>query len=1388
MKFKAIWKDTFREITKSKMRFLAILTIILLGVAFYVGISATGPDMIATSDEYFEQLELMDYRVQSTYGLTDDDIELLENLEGASVQSHYAHDFLLEDASTIRVYSLDTKNGQEINKYYVLDGRLPEKSGEIAIDYKRHLREGTKVGDLITLETGESAGEPEEYLKQNTFEVVGLVNSPLFIEIESRGISSIGSGTLNAFGVISEIDYTTDIFTEAYIKLAKSNQYDAYSDEYDNYVDNFSPNLETTLDQLAVRRENNIQNEIQEELADGWAEIKEAKEELVDAETELADARVEIDDGWAELEEGKAELQQEIADAEQEINKNEQTLHEAAQELKTAKEKLVQQKKELQAEQANLIQNEKELLDGISQLETGILQMRDGKKQIDDGLAQINEGLNQIENERAEIQAGFTQIEKTKNALAKETEEAETELNQAESELQAAEAKLQESREQIDQGWQEFEAGQQALAEETEAAQEEIRLNEEKLNNSLIELNETEATLLQQKENLDAELATLVESEVALNNGIDELTTAITQIQEQLAQTENEAEQEELKIQLAQLESKLADLETQLATLTQGKEEINQGLTQIANTLAQIEENRAEIEGGFNEIEQAKQLLVEETNKAQAELDQAQAELEEAEALYEAELPDAQAQIEQGWQDLEQGKQELLAQTEPARDEIAANEQKLKDGLETLEAEQAKLIQQKEELETQRASLNEAELENQIAELEANLPQIADGKQQITDGLTQINEGLAQIEENEQDIKNGFSEIEKAKNTLREETEQAQRELADAETELNEAEADYQEGLETFENEREDALKEIADGKADLEEAEVDLEKLVMPEYMSFGRSDNFGYSEYQDNAERLSIIARVFPVFFFLIAIFISFTTMTRMVDEEREYIGIMKAMGYKNRYILIKFIVYAAIATIIGASLGLVIGYTLFPKLIFYAYSSLYNFPTVKLQQYTLYTVIALTFAFISTVGASLLAVRYSLRSNAARLLQPKPPKKGSRIWLEKINFIWNRLSFNYKITFRNVFRYKSRMLMTILGIAGSTGLILTGFGISDSVGDIPDIQYGEVNQFQAYVALNPNADSDELTDYRTISKDTDSITNDLFVLQQNVRAEKEGIITQDITFFIPEDPNKISEFIRLADYADHENIYDLDSSGAYITEKIARLLDIKTGDEFEVLNSDDEIWTAQVAGIVENYMGHFAYMTPEYYTEITGENYSQPDVQLIKFDKDVVDTDELGSRLIDAKAVAGIQYVDDIYDAFAGSIESLDLITQILVVSAAALAFIVLYNLTNINVSERSRELSTIKVLGSHDYEVTTYIYRENIILTFLGIVVGLGFGNILTKFIMETMEVDMLVFGRNIYFSSYMYSSLLTILFSLVVMIVIHFQLKKIDMVEALKGND
>lgn len=1199
MQLKALWKDTFREIPKSIMRFLAILVIIFLGVGFFVGISATSPDMIATVNQYFSENNLMDFKIQSTYGLTAADLEDMETLEDTTVQGHYAYDFLVEDYSeTIRLYSYDLEAGQDINQYQLVAGRLPEAPGEITIDANEFYLDGLAIGDIIRLETGSENGEPENYLDRQAFEVVGFVNTPLYITNASRGNTTVGNGTLEGFGVIAEADYDTDIYTEAHLRVRGADGFTVFSDKYENYIDGYEEDLKNKLHQIAERRTDTIQEEAEAEIADGWAKIATAEKELADAEAELEEGQNELYEGWAELANGKAELAREITNAHAEIDRNEAELDQAIVDFEKQRQELINQRAELQGQLADLAGSADEL--------------NAGQTQIQQGISQIETGLAEIEANKPAIETGLE------------------ELKQQEIQLEAARAEL-----------------------------------------------------------------------VTVRDQLAELKQTIAGLDEQIAGLESQLE-EAPPAEQAMIEAQLETLKGYQATAVAGRTQIEEGLS-----AQNIEPNQL----------------------------------------------DAQ-----------------ISQLDAGLGEISLTRSKLNT-----------ILEQEQELRSQRSSL-----QTQLNELNVQEQQLIDGRAQLEAGMSQLNSGITQIDNGLAQARAGYSEIENARATLASELATAEAELADAEAQLNEGETEYEEGLATFEEESETARQELADARTELEDATADLADLAMPEYLSSRREDNSEFIEYKENTDRLSVIAAVFPVFFFLIAIFISFTTMTRMVVEEREYVGIMKALGYVNRQILTKFLTYSILATAAGSFLGMLAGYTLIPMLIFDAYGSLYNLPPIHLQQYTLYTVIALLAAFGSTVGASLLAVKNSLRSNAATLLQPKAPTKGSHIWLEKIPVIWERLSFNHKITFRNVFRYKSRMFMTIFGIAGSTGLILTGFGISDAISTIPDTQFTNLNHFQAYVALNTVDNEDNIAEYNEMIQNHKDIDGALNIYQDSATIEQEGVNTQQATLFIPEDPSQIDDFVTLRHY-DSDQVYEFGDAGAYITQKLARLFELEVGDEMSFEYADKEL-TLEVAGIVENYVGHTIYMTPQYFSEIADGDQLETNIQLLKYDTDTVDIEALGSQLINDDAVLGITYTSDLYHSFSDTLNSLDLITQILIISAAALAFIVLYNLTNINVSERERELSTIKVLGFHDQETTMYIYRENIILTIIGIFFGLIFGSVLVRFIMATMEVDMLVFGREIYLSSYLYSTALTFLFSLIVMIVIHFQLKRINMVEALKMND
>lgn len=577
----------------------------------------------------------------------------------------------------------------------------------------------------------------------------------------------------------------------------------------------------------------------------------------------------------------------------------------------------------------------------------------------------------------------------------------------------------------------------------------------------------------------------------------------------------------------------------------------------------------------------------------------------------------------------------------------------------------------------------------------------------------------------------------------------------------------------------------LASAKEELAEGERKLAEMELPKIYVTDRNASPGYAEYKDNADRLSAIASVFPVFFFLIAALVSLTTMTRMVEEHRLQIGTLKALGYGNSDIMAKFLVYGTLASLAASVVGLAVGFTLLPTIIYNAYSSLYNLPDIIKSFYPSYSILSIIVALICTTLTAWLACRVELRSNASVLMRPKAPKSGQRILLERVTFIWKRLSFVQKVTARNLFRYKQRMFMTVFGVAGCTALILTGFGLKDSIGSIASQQFGTIMKYDALVALHEDVSEDERNAYEQLISGESAITGTLEVAQESVSVHSSGVNDQDVNLFIPASMESLSEYVELRDRKSGEG-RTLTDEGAIVSEKLAKLYGLEPGDQMIVVDNDNETFNIQVVGITENYVMHYIYMTPTYYASVFGE---EPvfNTELLNYaEQDNTWEDQLGEKLTANGRVAAVSFSSSVGSAFDETMESMDVVTLVLIVSAAALAFVVLYNLTNINVSERIRELSTIKVLGFYDKEVTMYIYRENILLSVLGIVAGSGLGIVLHSFVLRTAELDATMFAPIIKWPSYIYATLLTLLFSGIVMAFMHIKLKRIHMIEALKS--
>lgn len=551
---------------------------------------------------------------------------------------------------------------------------------------------------------------------------------------------------------------------------------------------------------------------------------------------------------------------------------------------------------------------------------------------------------------------------------------------------------------------------------------------------------------------------------------------------------------------------------------------------------------------------------------------------------------------------------------------------------------------------------------------------------------------------------------------------------------------------------------------------ELKEDKLPNQTWYVLDLDSNLGFYQYEQDTVRIDNVAKVFPLVFFIVAILICLTTMTRMVEEERSQIGTLKSLGYKDNAIMFKYVLYASLATIIGGMIGVLIGYRILPDLCFEMYKNMYRIGNIKLSYYSSLTFQGMMIALLCTLGATIYTCRKVLKSSPASLLRPVAPPPGKRVLLEKIPVIWNRLTFSYKVTIRNVFRYKKRFLMTIVGIAGCTGLILAGFGLKDCIVKMVPHQYEDIFNYDAKITLDENKNSNTITEINKLKEVKDTIE----IQEETVTLENKDT-NQTITLISPK--TSLEGFIKLQNRKTHEK-YKL-NNGIIITEKLAKLLDIEENDTLEFTGTTT--YKEKVTNITENYLFHYIYLPKKEYKE---NSYNTVLVKTKKLTENEERT--LANKLKEISGVSNITFTSKTRHVFDDTMDSFAYVSLILIISAGALAFVVLYNLSSVNISERRRELATIKVLGFYDKEVYQYINRENTILTLIGILLGLGIGNILTMYIIKTCELDMLMFDPTIAWPSYIYAILITVAFAILVNIILYFSLKKIDMIESLKS--
>lgn len=808
--------------------------------------------------------------------------------------------------------------------------------------------------------------------------------------------------------------------------------------------------------------------------------------------------------------------------------------------------------------------------------------------------------------------------------------------------------------------------------------------------------------------------------------------------------------------------------------------EIKEAENKILDASEQIEDGKAQLKNekkrAFEQIEEGKVKLA----SAETDLKNGQKKYQTALKKFNSNKKTAESEIKKAESDLEelsnqiddlkngnkliekQLQNEQLSEVERSELENKLNEnlyilsvmqQKYKDGTDKLESSKSELL------------LGEKKLKETKATLEASEKKIANEKTKLKSSEKLAEEKFKKAEE---ELYQRENQIEEAKLELKENK-------AKLKTELNKAKKELQE-----------AEEKIADGEEKIKDAKKQIKKIEKPTLYILDRDSHQSFVEYEGCANSIDALAKIFPVFFFAVAALVCLTTMTRMVDEQRINIGTLKGLGYKTSQISKKYILYALIACLTGSILGLAIGFSVFPTVIFFAYGMMYSIENI-VYVFSIPIAIGITsLALIIIILSAYMACSKELKETPAILMRPKAPKSGKRILLERVPFIWNRFSFISKVTVRNIFRYKKRFLMTVLGIAGCTALILTGFGIKDSIEMILTGQYGTLFKYDMSLVIQSDMTDKQIYELRKNLSDIDEINKYEFFSYENGDI-KVNNTTKEITIVVPENLKNMDKFIHLQDRKT-QNPIELNNKGIVLTEKIARDLGVKAGDEIELINSDDKKAKIKVSHITENYISHYAYISPENYIKLFEKDLDFNRLIGILNNPSVKIEDKLSKKLFDIETVDGITFNTASKETFHNTIKNLNYVVLIMIISAGALAFVVLYNLTNVNISERIREIATIKVLGFYDKEVSAYIYRENIILTIIGTVVGLGLGTILHKFIMVTVEIQSMMFGRVIDMSSYFIAAVLTIVLSLFVNLAMFYKLRNVKMVESLKSVD
>lgn len=805
------------------------------------------------------------------------------------------------------------------------------------------------------------------------------------------------------------------------------------------------------------------------------------------------------------------------------------------------------------------------------------------------------------------------------------------------------------------------------------------------------------------------------------------------------------------------------------------------------------------------EYEKSKQEVIDQLNEAEKSLDDgsnqiasAEAELDLKESQYYSGLSEGKAKLQQAEDQLKAGQEEYYTNLSKFNEKKAEAESGFAEAEKSIalgEAQLQELRNQRDGIKAQLSGGNVSALEKPVLEMklknlesgiEQGESQLEAAKQQLADGRQELENSEKQLKDAAAGIENGWLQLADNNAAYLKSADEGKKLLDNARSTLEEKKAELESGRQKYEENKASAMEQLKDGEEKLNSAEDEIENIKKPSMYFLNRKSHYSYVDYENSADSINKLSNVFPLFFFVVAALVCSTTMTRMVDEERINIGTLKALGYGKFSIMKKFVIYGFMASVLGSLIGLIGGFTFLPAVIYNAYRIMYALPDMH-YRFSPLLAVAVSFAFIAVTTVSTLgACRHDLKETPAVLMVPKSPKSGKRILLERIPFIWNRFGFIQKVTLRNIFRYKKRFFMTVIGIAGSTALLLTGFGIKDSINTVVDKQFQDINKYQLSFTMEKNISDENLEALNEYLVSDDNVGDYIFV-NSTTGEVTSGDKNKEVSLIVTDDNVRINDFIAFRNRKTGDNI-NLDNEGVIVSEKTCKMLNVSAGDEIELKNADNITKTVKIQGITENYINHYVYMSKEYYTSIFGESVDDNSGFIVvdSQENEEKSSKQVSASLTDMEGISGVVNNSGVKDTFGETIKSMNFVILVMIVCAGALSFTVLYNLTNLNISERIREIATIKVLGFYNNEVSMYIFRENILLTIIGVFSGLFLGVALHRFIIVTVEMDYVMFGRNVKLFSFAIAAVLTGCFSAIVNFAMYFKLKKVKMVESLKS--